>query len=218
MNSTINTVHDYCGVNSNVSIKWQKYFNDVRLGPNHYTIRCLFSELIPAAAIILINSCIMYHLVQTLHHFNQNNDDKKFQERQRTTSWMNVVLILHSLLFLLSILSHIAGHFMAVEAHETWWVLLIILGNCSVNFYLYCLSGQAFRQHIIYCIRQVIPHNFNKFRIRKQRQLNFEEKDLMYKYHHRTNINPPTTCELENHSRSIHLNSPYRSNEEELSM
>lgn len=209
MNSTISTIHDYCGVNSDVPIKWQKYFNDVYIGLNHYTIRCLFSELIPGAAIILINSCIMYHLVQTSHRFHQNNEDKKFKERKRTTSWMNVVLILHSSLFLLSILSHIAGHFMAVEAHETWWVLLAILGNCSVNFYLYCLSGQAFRQQIICFMRQVATHTFDKLRIRQQRskQGQHKENGLMYPYDRCVNMNQPATSQLEKHQRSIRLNS-----------
>ncbi len=70
---------------------------------------------------------ILFHLIGTSRHFNQINDDKIYKKRKRTTSWMNIVLILHSSLFLLSLLSHIAGHFMSVEAHETWWVLLSIL-------------------------------------------------------------------------------------------
>jgi hypothetical protein len=61
---------------------------------------------------------------------------------------MNTVLILHSSLFLLSILAHIIGHLTVGEAHETWWVLLAVLINCSINFYVYCLSGKAFRNEI----------------------------------------------------------------------
>lgn len=213
MNSTTHEVHDYCGVNSNVSMKWQKYFNDIHLGLNHYTIRCLFSELIPTAGVILFNICIMYYLLYASHHLIEDNDTKKSKERKQTTSWMNVILILHSSLFLLSLLSHIVGHFMSVEAHETWWVLLAILANCSLNFYLYCLSGQAFRQHVICFIQQVTMHRFEKLRIRKhrwkQRQNNFQENGLTYNY------------QLKRRQRSIRINLFYRmskDNKEESSL
>ncbi|CAF1292746.1 unnamed protein product, partial [Adineta steineri] len=51
----------------------------------------------------------------------------------------------------------ILGYFMTIEAHETWWVSLAILINCSLNFYIYCLSGKAFRNEI----RRFI-HRFEK--------------------------------------------------------
>ncbi|CAF4165217.1 unnamed protein product [Adineta steineri] len=61
---------------------------------------------------------------------------------------MNIVLILHSSLFLASLLLHITGHFTIIEAHESWWIILSILINCSLNFYVYCLSGTAFRNEL----------------------------------------------------------------------
>lgn len=159
-NSTITPMYGYCGLNSNVSIKWKKYFNEISFGFNHYTIRCLFSELIPAGGIIIFNIYILYYLCRTTHHFDR---------RKRTTSWMNAVLIFHSLLFFFSLLSHIIGHLMSVEAHETWWVLLAVLTNCSLNFYIYCLSGRAFREQIRDFFRKITTE---KFRSRKQRRSN----------------------------------------------
>jgi hypothetical protein len=148
VNSTIKITETNCGVSPKASIKWQKYFNDVHLGKNHYTVRCLFSELIPTGAIILFNTYIVHHLFRTYRRFHRTHKHKSRKQRSRTTSWMNIVLVLHSILFLSSLLSHMVGHFMAVEAHETWWAALFILINCSLNFYVYCLSGKAFRNEI----------------------------------------------------------------------
>jgi hypothetical protein len=145
MNSTTNITNIYCGISPNASVKWQKYFHEIHFGRNHFTIRCLFSELIPTGAIILFNTYIIHHLSQTCRRFYRSLSRK---QQSRTTSWMNIVLILHSSLFVSSLASHITGHFMNVEAHETWWASLAILVNCSLNFYIYCLSGKAFRNEI----------------------------------------------------------------------
>jgi hypothetical protein len=61
---------------------------------------------------------------------------------------MNIIVILHSSLFLSSLFAHVAGHFMTIDAHETWWVSLAVLANCSLNFYIYCLSGKTFRHEV----------------------------------------------------------------------
>ncbi|CAF3436375.1 unnamed protein product [Rotaria sp. Silwood2] len=153
MNSTMNRTRTYCELSSKVSMKWKKYFHDIHIGINRYTIRCLFSELIPTAAIILFNSYIIYHVVKISRRLHQTNTRQSRKEQWRTKLWMNIVLVLHSILFLSSLLAHIVGHFIAVEAHEAWWVLLAILMNCSLNFYIYCLSGKAFRNEI-YCFIQ----------------------------------------------------------------
>ena len=155
MNTTTNIITAYCQQNLNASNRWQKYFHEVHFGMNHFTIRCLLSELIPTGAIILFNSCIIYHLVRASRHLHRTNHRQTHKKQSRTTSWMNIVLILHSLLFLSSLLSHIVGHFMSIEAHETWWVSLAILVNCSINFYIYCLSGRAFRHEICRFTRQL---------------------------------------------------------------
>ncbi|CAF1125535.1 unnamed protein product [Rotaria sordida] len=138
----------YCELNPKASVKWKKYFHEVHFGMNHFTMRCLFSELIPTGAVILFNSYIIYHIIRTWQHLHEINGSQTHNKQSRTASWMTKVLLLHSFLFLASLLSHIVGHFGAVEAHETWWVLLAILINCSLNFYIYCLSGKAFRNEI----------------------------------------------------------------------
>ena len=152
----------YCDLSPQASIKWKKYFYEIRLGLNHFTVRCLFSELIPTGAVILFNLYIISHLLRTHRHLNQSH-----REHQRTTSWMNIVLLLHALLFLASLLSHVVGHFTVTEAHEAWWVLLAVLINSSMNFYLYCLSGKAFRNEIRRFIHQVHIQLFRKVHIRE---------------------------------------------------
>ncbi len=137
-----------CELHPNASIKWQKYFHEIDLGLNHFTIRCLLSELIPTGVIILFNSYIVYHVVRLYHRLHRTRNYQPHNRQSRTTSWMNIVLILHSTLFLSSLFAHIIGHFTVVEAHETWWILLSVLINCSLNFYVYCLSGKAFRNEI----------------------------------------------------------------------
>ena len=140
----------------NASFRWKKYFYEVHLGFNHFTIRCVFSELIPTGIIILFNSYIIGHVVRSHRHLHQNRRQTARQEQLRTTSWMNIVLILHSSLFLSSLLSHICGHFSKTEAHEIVWVSLAVLINCSLNFYIYCLSGKAFRDEIQRLFHRII--------------------------------------------------------------
>ncbi len=142
MNSTIKMM--YCELHLNASIQWEKYFYEIHLGMNYFTISCLFSELIPTGMIIFLNSYIIYYLVRIY----QSKYHNQFKKQSRITSWMNIVLIFHSSLFLLSLFAHIIGHFVVILAHETWWVLLAVLMNCSLNFYIYCLSGKAFRNEI----------------------------------------------------------------------
>jgi hypothetical protein len=144
----MNKSKTYCELSATASVEWHKYFHELRFGLNHFTIRCLFSELIPTGAVILFNSYIIYHVVRVYRRLDQTNGHQPRQEQSRTKSSMNIVLILHSLLFLASLFSHIVGHFIVDEAHEAWWVLLAILINCSINFYVYCLSGKAFRNEI----------------------------------------------------------------------
>jgi hypothetical protein len=214
MNSSTNMLKNYCGLNSTASVKWQKYFYDLHFGPNHYTIRCLFSELIPTGAIILCNSYIMSHLVQTSRRFSQTIGNKTPKERQRITSWMNIVLILHSSLFLTSLISHMVGHLMAVEAHETWWVLLAVLGNCSLNFYVYCLSGNAFRQKINRCMHQLTTPIFYKLQISKQkwqqRLQNSNDEGHIYEYDHLAKMDQPETYRPKTDQRFIPINSSIR--------
>ena len=135
----------YCEIDRKASDQWQKYFHEIRFGFNHFTIRCVFSELIPTLITILFNIFIIYYLILTnicLYKLNQYDSTKK---QSRTIYWMNIVLTAHSFLFLFSLICHIIGHIIVIESHEAWWVILSILINCSLNFYIYCLSGEAFR-------------------------------------------------------------------------
>jgi hypothetical protein len=183
MDSSINITKIYCGVHPNASVKWQNYFHEVYLGMNYFTMRCLFSELIPTGMIILFNSYIIYHIIRTYRRLNPESSHQSRKNQSRTTSWMNIVLILHSLLFLASLCSHIVGHFTVVGVHETWWVLLSVLINCSLNFYIYCLSGKAFRNEIRRFIHRLKIRIFNGTQTRQQqayrnRRFNYEMRDF----------------------------------------
>jgi hypothetical protein len=54
-------------------------------------------------------------------------------------SWMNIVLLLHSLLFFLSSSVTSLIFFSTSDIVLAHWVRVIILANCSLNFYVYCL-------------------------------------------------------------------------------
>lgn len=82
-------------------------------------------------------------------------------------SWMNVVLLLHSLLFFLSSSITSLVFFSTYDILLTHWVSVIILANCSLNFYIYCLSGRQFRQELKRIARQYIRH-LHKLFIRKR--------------------------------------------------
>jgi hypothetical protein len=170
LDSTMDKRKTYCELSTTASVKWHKYFHELRFGLNHFTIRCFFSELIPTGAVVLFNSYIIYHVVRVYRRLDQTNGHQPRKKQFQTKSSMNIVLIIHSSLFLASLFSHILGHFIVTEAHEAWWVLLAILINCSINFYVYCLSGKAFRNEIYRFIQQLKPRVFNRGVIRRSRK------------------------------------------------
>lgn len=193
-----------------VSLKWQRYFEDLSFGLNYHTIRCLLSELIPSLLVALFNIAIIACILRTTAHVRRqqlcnpsmNNStvaamtgsttkipqtspvyvfDRSHQlqcpSSVRTQislkgpapssnanvpfgkmSWMNVVLLLHSLLFFLS--SSVASlvFFSTSDMILASWVSVIILANCSLNFYIYCVSGRQFRKELKRIAKIYIRH------------------------------------------------------------
>ena len=63
-------------------------------------------------------------------------------------SWMNMILILHSILFFLSFSASSLVHFWTSNKELSYATSIIILASCSLNFYVYCLSGAHFRTEL----------------------------------------------------------------------
>jgi hypothetical protein len=70
---------------------------------------------------------------------------------------------------------------MRIEAHETWWVSTAILVNCSLNFYVYCLSGKTFRNEIRRLFEQLFQNHKVPTNRRKQYYHNDKTNNLIYK-------------------------------------
>jgi hypothetical protein len=90
------------------------------------------------------------------------------------TSWMNIVLILHSFLFCFSSVTATIVHWLTSDFLLSYSTSFVILANCSLNFYVYCLSGKSFRNEIrklfyryfqLYCFGTFM----NVFRTKTQR-------------------------------------------------
>ena len=75
-------------------------------------------------------------------------------------SWMNIVLILHSLLFFLSSSVTSLVFFSTFDILLTHWISVIILATCSLNFYVYCLSGRQFRRELM----RIAKHHIRRLR------------------------------------------------------
>ena len=73
-------------------------------------------------------------------------------------SWMNVILLLHSLLFFLSSSVTSLVYFSTSDIILAHWVSVIILANCSLNFYVYCLSGSQFRREFKRIVKSYVRH------------------------------------------------------------
>lgn len=130
---------------------------------NYFTVRCLFSELIPTVIILIFTLCIIHHVVQRIRYASRTGRRRPPRRQTRITTWMSNILILHSSLFLVSLLSHLVGHLMIDQAHEAWWVSLAILISSSLNFYVYFLSGRAFRNEIYRLFRAFLKQNQQQY-------------------------------------------------------
>ena len=78
-------------------------------------------------------------------------------------SWMNIVLLLHSLLFFFSSSITSLVFFSTSNLVLAHWVSVIILANCSLNFYIYCLSGRQFRRELKRIGERYIRHIYKSF-------------------------------------------------------
>ncbi|CAF0766478.1 unnamed protein product [Adineta ricciae] len=73
-------------------------------------------------------------------------------------SWMNIVLILHSLLFFLSSSVGSLVFFSTFDIVLSHWISVIILATSSLNFYVYCLSGRQFRRELVRIAKHYTRH------------------------------------------------------------
>ncbi|CAF1388970.1 unnamed protein product [Didymodactylos carnosus] len=126
------------------------------------------------------------------------NIEKSMTHNRPKTSWMNMVLILHSCLFFFSSLTHTIVHLFTSDALLSHSVSVVILANCSLNFYVYCLSGKTFRTEI----KRLFKHHFqyyfqlkflNIFRTKSQRSKVGREVRLNIIRQHSSMVHRKTT-------------------------
>ena len=100
-------------------------------------------------------------------------------------SWMNIVLLLHSLLFFLSSSVTSLVFFSTSNIVLAHWVSVIILANCSLNFYVYCLSGRQFRRELKRIAKRYSRHIYkvmqrNRFPDDRHRSPTHQGKNNIY--------------------------------------
>ena len=156
-----------CGLKRSISPFWKSFLMDVRFGLNYTTFRSIFSEIIPSLLVIIFNIGIIIRVIQSSLTFSVNNssinlrqnhpngsfhskdcNDGLIVHNRPRTSWMNIVLIIHSCLFFFSSLTATIVHWSTSDALLSYGISVVILANCSLNFYVYCLSGKSFRNEI----------------------------------------------------------------------
>ncbi|CAF1001078.1 unnamed protein product [Rotaria sp. Silwood1] len=184
-----------CSLNESIGILWLEFLTDVRFGLNYTTFRSIFSEIIPSLFVILLNIGIIISVIKATLSFSKRKNNSSIITRQNfnnsfkksetndglivhnrpSTSWMNIVLIIHSCLFFFSSLTSTIVHWSTSNPLLSHWTSVVILANCSLNFYVYCLSGKSFRNEIkkllydyyqLYCFIKFM----NLFRNKSQRE------------------------------------------------
>ncbi|UJR24043.1 hypothetical protein I4U23_027008 [Adineta vaga] len=182
-----------CALKNSISPSWRTFLTGVKFGFNYTTLRSIFSELIPSILVILFDIGIIVHVVQSTSSISTNGSSTNTRPNYRAslqvkegadglivhnrprTSWMNIVLIIHSFLFCFSSLSATIVHWSTFDSLLSYWTSIVILANCSLNFYVYCLSGKSFRNEIhklfyryfqLYCVERCL----NLFRTKSQRE------------------------------------------------
>ena len=102
-------------------------------------------------------------------------------------SWMNIVLLFHSLLFFFSSSITSLVFFSTSDLVLAHCVSVIILANCSLNFYVYCLSGRQFRRELKRIAKRYIRHLHKAF-LRKRYSIDDQRSPM---HHAKTNIYQP---------------------------
>ena len=152
-----------CALKSSISSRWLSFLVDVRFGLNYTTFRSIFSEMIPSILVVYFNIAIIIRVIQSEMSFSRRNSSLNFRSshvhNRPRTSWMNIVLIIHSCLFVFSSLTATLVHWTTSDALLAYWISVLILANCSLNFYVYCLSGKSFRSEI----RKLLISHFRTF-------------------------------------------------------
>ncbi len=182
-----------CGLKESISSSWISFLMDVGFGLNYTTFRSIFSEIIPSLLVIFFNIGIIIRVIQSKLSFSSTSSPSNVRQNihnsipkkesvdgliihnRPRTSWMNIVLIIHSCLFFFSSLSATLVHWSTSDVLLSYWISVVILANCSLNFYVYCLSGKSFRNEIrkllndyfqLYCWAKFM----NLFRTNSQRE------------------------------------------------
>lgn len=153
-----------CILKKSLSRFWINFLNEVRFGLNYTTLRSIFSEIIPSLFVIYFNIGIIIRVIKSSISFsstpesNPNPRHSSYKRREKLdglivhnrprTSWMNIVLIIHSCLFFFSSLTASIVHWTTSDPLLSHWSSVVILANYSLNFYVYCLSGKSFRNEI----------------------------------------------------------------------
>ncbi|CAF1418595.1 unnamed protein product [Adineta ricciae] len=190
----IPTYHTTCSLKRSISTSWLKFLTEVRFGFNYTTFRSIFSEIIPSILVIFFNIGIIIRVVQSTLSFSsasgsatniRQGSNTSFRGKEVAdglivhnrprTSWMNIVLIIHSCLFFFSSLTATIVHWSTSNALLVYWTSVVILANCSLNFYVYCLSGKSFRNEIrklfyVYYQECCFVKFMNLFRTKSQRE------------------------------------------------
>ncbi|CAF1920370.1 unnamed protein product [Rotaria magnacalcarata] len=155
-----------CDLKSSIDPSWRSFLLDIHFGLNYTTFRSIFSEIIPSLLVIFFNIGIIICVIKATLSFSKTNTsitmrqipNSSFQIKEDVdglivhnrprTSWMNIVLIIHSCLFCFSSLTATIVYWSTLNILLSHWTSFIILANCSLNFYVYCLSGKSFRHEI----------------------------------------------------------------------
>ncbi|CAF3074738.1 unnamed protein product, partial [Rotaria sp. Silwood2] len=219
----INSYQMVCSLKQSISILWLEFLTDVRFGFNYTTFRSIFSEIIPSLLVIFLNIGIIINVIKATLSFSKTNKNSSINIRQihnnnsfktnenfdglivhnrPRTSWMNIVLIIHSCLFFFSSLTSTIVHWSTSNPLLSHWTSVVILANCSLNFYVYCLSGKSFRNEIkkllydyfqLYCFIKFM----NLFRNKSQREQVQQTIRMRIIRHRNNNLSAQTNTNLQ---------------------